>query len=288
MEALLWLGPSLLLLFGVVVFPIFQIGVTSFQKINISGLVAGFAGWDNYRGLFAQREFLQVLWNTVVWMVATVAITMLISLGLAALIDNRFPGRIVVRAAILLPWAASVAITTIGFRWLLNYYYGLANPLFEGMGLIAEPIDWLGSGSTFFPVLIAVTTFISIPFTTYVLLGGMQSIPSHLRESSAIDGASAVAHFRFITLPWLRPFLVLASVLNAIWIFNSFPIVWILNQSNPGYGNDVTLTFVYKLAFRTEYDVGMAAAMSVVNIAFLFLLVLLYLRIVDIKEDVGS
>lgn len=288
LEALLWLGPSLLLLFGVVVYPVVQIVITSLQTINVSGLVAGFAGLDNYRGLFAQPHLPVVLWNTLVWVVGTVVVTTVVAMGLAALLNNRFPGRIIVRAVVLLPWAASVTITTIGFRWLLNYYYGFANPLFQGLGIISEPIDWLGSGSAFLPVLVFVTAFVSIPFTTYVLLGGMQSIPGQLREAAAIDGAGLWAYFRFVMLPWLRPYLVIATVLNAVWTFNSFPIVWILNQSNPGYKTDVTLTFVYKLAFRTEFDVGMAAAMSVVNVSVLFIMVLFYLRVVEVRDEVGS
>lgn len=284
-QALLWIGPSLFLVLAVVVYPVVTILTTSFQKINVSGLVTGFVGFANYAKLLAQSALPTVLVNTLVWVAASVAIITALSLGLAVLLNERFPGRRVVRVALLLPWAASITITAIGFKWIFNYYYGLLNPLLQTLHVIGEPVDWLGNDATFIPALIAVTVFVSVPFTTYVLLAGLQSVPSELYEAAVIDGATSRNYFRYISLPWLRPYLVIASVLNGIWIFNSFPIVWILNSSNPGYSNDTAVTYTYKLAFVTEYDVGMAAAMSVVNIGILLVLVLVYMRTVDVKDE---
>jgi multiple sugar transport system permease protein len=288
LQPLLWLGPSLLLIVGVVAYPAATIVVTSLQRISVTGLTVGWAGLGNYAHLLALPALPQVLVNTLVWVAISVVVTTVLALAIAALLNERFPGRKLIRTALLLPWAASVTITAIGFKWIFNYYYGALNPLLQGLGIISGPVDWLGSESTFMAALVGVTVFVSVPFTVYVLLAGLQSLPGELREAAAIDGANWPSFFRYISLPWLRPYLVIESVLNGIWIFNSFAIVWVLNSTNPGYTNDTAITFTYKLAFVTENDIGMAAAMSVVNILLLLVLVLAYMRTVDVDEGAAQ
>jgi multiple sugar transport system permease protein len=122
---------------------------------------------------------------------------------------------------------------------------------------------------------------VSLPFTTYVLLAGLSTIPGEVYEAARLDGASAWRSYRALTLPLLAPALLVATVLNLIYVFNSFPIVWTLNDRNPGFGHDTMVTFMYKLAFKSALrDVGVAAALGVVNVVLVLLAVLLYLRTV--------
>jgi ABC-type sugar transport system permease subunit len=229
-----------------------------------------------------------VVVNTAVWVVAVVAVTLLISLGLAQLLDQRFPGRRLVRWALIVPWAASLVMTAKLFVWIYDYYFGLLNHVLLGLGLLARPVDWLGDDATIMGAMVAVGVFVSLPFTTYVLLAGLSTIPGEVYEAARVDGASGWRAHRWVTLPLLRPALLVATVLNMIYVFNSFPIVWTLNDRNPGFGHDTTITFMYKIAFKSALrDVGLAAALGVVNVLAILLAVVVYLRVMRWREQEG-
>jgi ABC-type sugar transport system permease subunit len=183
------------------------------------------------------------------------------------------------------PWAASLIITSKLFVWIYDYYFGILNHLLRAVGLIAEPVDWLGNDATVMGAMIAVGVFVSLPFTTYVLLAGLATIPGDVYEAARIDGASPWRAYWSLTLPLLRPALLVASVLNLIYVFNSFPIVWTLNDRNPGFGHDTMVTFMYKIAFKSALrDVGLAAALGVLNVALVLVAVLVYLRTVPWQD----
>ncbi len=217
--------------------------------------------------------------NTAVWVVSVVGLTILLSLGLAQLVDARFPGRRLVRWALIVPWAASLIMTAKLFAWIYDYYFGLLNRALVGLGLLDRPVDWLGDDATVMGAMIAVGVFVSLPFTTYVLLAGLQTIPGEVYEAARVDGASAWRTYRTVTLPLLRPALLVAAVLNAIYVFNSFPLIWTLNDRNPGFAHDTMVTYMYKIAFKSALrDVGLAAALGVVNVLVILGAVALYLR----------
>lgn len=276
-----WVGPALLLIFGVVLWPAIEMLRTSVLDISMSGISRGLAGLANFEKLFANPELPAILLRTVWWVVFVVGVTILISLGLAALLNAAFPGRRFVRWALIVPWAASVVMTATVWRWMLDAYYGIVNRILFDLGLLAAPInDWLGTPSVAFWWLMAVAIFVSLPFTTYVLLAGLQSIPSDIYEAARVDGATGTRTYRYITLPLLAPALLVASIINMINVFNSFPIIWAMTGGGPGSQTDTTTTFMYKLAFRFQ-DIGQSAALSVVNLGVIFLFVMLYLRVVD-------
>ena len=256
---------------------------TSLLKISISGVTKGFSGLDNFRNLFANPELPGVLIRTCIWVVGVVFVTVVISLALAQLLNARFPGRRLVRWALIVPWAASVVMTASIWRWILDGFYGVMNRLLMDLHVIAAPVDWLGSPGIAFGWLMAVAVFVSLPFTTYVLLAGLQAIPHEVYEAARVDGAGAWRTYRDITLPLLRPALLVGTLINMINVFNSFPIIWVMTDGGPGYQTDTTTTFMYKIAFKSQ-NVGQSAAMAVVNFAIILVFVLLYLRSVDWRE----
>jgi multiple sugar transport system permease protein len=222
-----------------------------------------------------------VVGNTLVWVTAVVGLTIVISLVLAQLLDASFPGRRVVRWAVIVPWAASLIITSKLFVWIYDYYFGALNHLLKTLRPGAAPVDWLGNDATVTGAMIAVGVFVSLPFTTYVLLAGLAGIPGDVYEAARLDGASGWQTYRSVTLPLLGPALLVATVLNLIYVFNSFPIVWTLNDRNPGFSHDTMVTYMYKVAFKSALrDVGLAAALGVLNVALVLLAVLVYLRTV--------
>ncbi|MGF7239434.1 MAG: carbohydrate ABC transporter permease [Frankia sp.] len=283
--ALLWLAPVLLLIGGVVIYPAVELVKASTSHYSITGLRLGSAGGTNYDKVLHHRAFGTVLRNTVVWVTAVVAFTILISLPLAQFLSKDFFGRRVVRWAVIVPWAASLVITSRLFTLIFDYYHGILDRLLLWLHLIGKPVDWLGNDSWTMPSMITVGVLVSVPFTAYVFLAGLNGISRDLYEAAKIDGAGPWQTYRQITLPLLRPAVFVAVVLNMIYVFNSFPIIWTLNDRNPGYAHDTTITFMYKLAFKSaDRDVGMSAAAGVFNVLLILVAVVVYLRTVKWTE----
>jgi multiple sugar transport system permease protein len=260
----------------------------SFGRYSITGLHQGSVGLRNYARLLEQEALPTVVGNTAVWVVAVVVVTLLVSLGLGQFLNASFPGRRLVRWALIVPWAASLIMTSKLFVWIYDYYFGILNHVLVSLRLIARPIDWLGDDATVMGAMIAVGVFVSLPFTTYVVLAGLAAIPREVYEAARVDGASAWRTYRSVTLPLLRPALLVATVLNVIYVFNSFPIVWTLNDRNPGFVHDTMITYMYKIAFKSALrDVGLAAAVGVVNVLVILLAVAVYLKSVRWQEAEG-
>ncbi|MFE0177527.1 carbohydrate ABC transporter permease [Streptomyces sp. NPDC059002] len=277
-----WIAPVILLILAVVVWPVVELIRTSFLNISIAGKVRGSAGTDKFKKLFEESDFGSVLIWTVVWTVVVVSVTMLLSLALAQLFNQKFPGRRIARWALIAPWAASVLMTAIGFKWMLNQTAGVLNTLMLDLGLIDNSKDWLGKPETAWPWMMAVAVFVSLPFTTYTLLAGLQTIPQDVYEASRIDGAGHWQTYRHITLPMLRPAFLVGVVINLINVFNSFPIIWAMTQGGPGYDTSTSMVFMYKLK---ETDIGESAAMSVVNFLMVVVLVLIFLKVSRWNEE---
>jgi multiple sugar transport system permease protein len=284
-EALLWLGPALILILGVVIYPAITLVATSFNRYSIIGLRLGPAGFQNYLNFLTSPDLGQVIWNTVVWVALVVALTILISLALAQFLSKEFFGRRFVRWAVIVPWASALVISSQLFRLMFDYYHGIINQVLTGAGIIHAPIDWLGDSRYIMPSMIAVGVFVSIPFTAYLFVAGLNAIPTDVYEAARIDGSSAWNTYRLITLPLLRPAILIGVVLNMIYVFNSFPINWILNGSNPGFGNDTLITYMYKLAFKSaQHDVGESAAAGIFNVLIILIAVGIYLRFVNWRQ----
>nr|WP_104530781.1 sugar ABC transporter permease [Wenjunlia vitaminophila] len=274
MGPLPWIGPAVALIVLVVLWPVYEMVRTSFLKISVSGFVRGSAGLDKYRQLFDDPDLGSVLLATVVWTVAVVTCTMVVSLALAQLFHQQFPGRRLTRWALIAPWAASVLMTAVAFRWMLDRTAGVLNTLMADLGLIDEPKDWLGDPSTAWPWMMAVAVFVSLPFTTYTLLAGLGTVPDEVYEAARVDGTGTWQTYRLITLPLLRPAFLVGVVINLINVFNSFPIIWAMTRGGPDSQTATTTVFMYQLK---NNDIGQSAAMSVVNFALVVVLVVVFL-----------
>jgi multiple sugar transport system permease protein len=273
-----WLGPSVLLIALVIVYPAVEMIRTSFLKVNSIGLTQGSAGLGNYRNLFHEPALGHVVANTVLWVVLVVAATILISLALGQFLNKRFAGRRIVRWALIVPWAASLVMTATVWRYIYEGAYGMLNRVLLDLGFIHSPVEWYQDSSTSFWCLIVVGIVVSIPFSTFVVLAGLQAIPADVYEAARVDGAGPLQTYRRVTFPLLRPALLTSAVLNTIYVFNSFPIIWVITGKLPGDQTDTTITFMYKIAFTYRLDIGEAAALAVLNVIFLLLVVTVFLR----------
>jgi multiple sugar transport system permease protein len=284
---LLWLSPAIALIGVVVLWPVVVMVQSSFEKIGGEGFVAGYNGTTNYTNLFHEPDFVSVLLRTLIWVVAVVGVTMLISLGLAQLFHQRFPGRRVTRWALIIPWAASVMMSALIFKWALDPNVGVINVILNHIGVVkhlgSNQADWLGNPTSALIWMMAVAVFVSLPFTTYALLSGLQGIPGDVYEAASIDGATSWRSYLGVTLPLLRPAILVATLINVINVFNSFPIIWEMTGGGPGY--ETSTSTIYMIDLK-EGDVGQAAAMSVFNFLLVIVIVLVYLSTTRWKEQV--
>jgi multiple sugar transport system permease protein len=283
-----WLAPALALIAFVVLWPVYEMFTTSRQHINSYGFNLGSYGWKNYSTLFADPNLGSVMVRTVLWTFAIVAITVLISLALSQLLNRSFPGRRVVRWALIAPWAASVMMTAIVFRWMLDPNNGVINVFLHQIGVVKDyngtQASWLGNPTDALWWMIAVAVFVSVPFTTYALLAGLTSIPGDVYEAARIDGASPLRIYFSITFPLLRPALLVAMLINLMNVFNSFPIIWTMTGGGPDYQTSTSTVYMYALK---QFNIGESGALSVVNFGVVILIVLVFLRAnrSALKED---
>jgi len=277
LQALPWLGTALFLIVGFVLWPTVELLLMSFRRIDITGLLKGWAGLENYRTLLDNSDIKGTITRTAIWLVVVVAFTMAISLPLAQLLNAKFIGQKFLRYSVIVPWAASLVITSTSWKWILNAYYGVFNLVLEDLHIIKEPIDLLGDAKSGFIVLLVVGIAVSLPFTTYVLLAGLQSIPHDIMEAARVDGAGAWKGYWTIVFPLLRPAFLVATVINSVYVFNSFPIIWVMTQGGPGYETDTTTTFAYKVAFRDQ-DIGQSASLAVGNFMVILVLIMVFLK----------
>jgi multiple sugar transport system permease protein len=286
---LLWLSPALALIGVVVLWPVVVMLQSSFQQIGGEGFVVGYNGTTNYHNLFHEPDFVSVLLRTVVWVVVVVAVTVLISLGLAQLLHQKFPGRRLTRWALIIPWAASVMMTALIFKWALDPNVGVINVILHHIGVVKQygsnQADWLGNPTSALAWMMAVAIFVSLPFTTYAILAGLQGIPGEVYEAAQIDGATSWRSYLGVTLPLLRPAILVATLINVINVFNSFPIIWEMTRGGPGY--ETSTSTIYMIDLK-QSDVGQAASMSVFNFLLVIVIVLVYLSTTRWKEQVDQ
>jgi multiple sugar transport system permease protein len=280
-----WLAPSTVLIACVVLFPALYMVWMSFQDISRIGLLRGFAGFDNYVKLFQEDALGQVVGNTLLWLVIVVGLTMGLSLALAQFLTKEFFGRRFVRLALLVPWATSLVMTATVWRFIYEGGNGLLNRLLMDLSLISAPVDWYKDPATALYSVMAVGIITSMPFTTYVLLSGLQTVPHDVLEAARIDGAGAWAAWRRVTLPILRPSLMIALILNMLHVFNAFTVIWVIMGKTAGNHADTTVTWLYKIAFTAQLDSGEAAALGVVNVVFLLLLILAFVLVLRPHRD---
>jgi multiple sugar transport system permease protein len=276
---LVWVGPAMALIVVVVLWPVVIMIETAFQHISPDGFILGWAGWRNFVYLREEPDLPGILIRTGIWVGTVVVGTMLISLALAQLFNQKFPGRRFARWALIAPWAASVVMTAIVFRWALDANNGIINVVLHDLGLMhrfnTDAADWLGSPNSAFAWMIVVAIYVSVPFSTYALLAGLQGIPADIYEAARVDGAGAWRTYLTITLPLLRPAFIVALLINVMNVFNSFPIIWEMTRGGPGHETSTTTTFMYQLK---ESYIGESAAMSVVNFGLVVVIVAIYLR----------
>lgn len=283
--ALPWIGPVLILVFGVVLFPAAYMIYNSTRRISQAGTNVEGVGFANFSTVLADPNLPRILLNTLTWVVVVVTVTVILSLALASFLNKPFPGRTLVRMAVVVPWAASVVMTTTVFYYGLDRDYGIMNAFLVDIGVLDSPYGFTKNVATALGAAIVVGIFVSIPFTTYTLLAGLQTVPEDVLEAAKMDGAGRVRTYFLVVLPQLRGALAVAVLINVINVFNNLPILRIMTGSIPGYSADTLMTYIFKvLQFDRRLD--LASALSVINFAIVIVIVAVYVKVVKPMKEV--
>ena len=269
-EPYLWILPSIILMGIFILIPIISVFQMSMSDVSKAGKIKGFNGIGNFIKVVKSPAFAIVLKNTIVWTVAVVVLSTVLGFVLALILNNNFKGRKIARAIVVFPWATTLVIQASAWNFIINKDYGTLNTLLMRLHIISQPVNWTPTPEAYFAWEIACGIFVTVPFVTFCVLSGLQSIDGSYYEAATVDGANYWQKLFNITLPLVKSSLTVSTVLNIIYVFNSFPIIWTMTKGDPANHTDTLVTYLYKLAFYNGRQ-GEAAAVSVIG--FLILLV---------------
>ena len=282
-EPYLWLLPSMLLMTIFIVFPIFIVFKLSFSEISKAGVVGSFVGLANFKAAVTDDVFGTVMLNTLLWVVSVVGISTLLGFIVAMMMNSKFHGRKIARSIVVFPWATSLVIQASIWNYIIKFEYGNLNNILLNLGIIQDAVNWRISYHIEFMWECGVGIFVTVPFVAFCVLAGLQSIDGAYYEAATVDGAGAWKKLTHVTLPLVRPALMVSTVLNIIYVFNSFPIIYTITKGAPANKTDTMVTYLYMLAFYDQ-EKGPATALSVIGFILLCAVAGLYMMI-SIKKD---
>lgn len=272
------LAPALAFTLLFALYPVADSVVLSLYRIVLAVPALGepFAGLDNYRALVADPVARQAFLVTLGFVLLSTALELVVGLGIALVIHERFPGRGWVRAAALIPWAIPTVVASQMWRFIFNDQYGFANLLLFGER-VERYVPWLADPGGAFLAIVLADVWKTSSFAGLLILAGLQLIPDDLYDAARIDGAGLWRRFWHVTVPLLRPALFLALLFRTMDAFRVFDLVFVMTQGGPGGATEVLQFYGYQTLFG-EGRVGYGAAISVLVFLVILLLSLLYLR----------
>lgn len=271
------LAPAFLLLLLVVVYPIATLIWTSFHFEHLAQPWMGspFVGFDNYAKAMSDERFWESALHSAIFIIVTVPGAILIGLGLALLANKPFQVQWPVRLGLLLPWALPLVFAGLIFRWFFEFNQGVVNNALIAMGV--QPVSWLTQTvPAYFAISIAII-WKSSSFVALVLLAGLQTIPKELYESAEIDGATTWQQFTNVTLPMLRPAIVVALIFRTITAIQTFDIPYAMTNGGPGTATETLAMYIHKTTIDV-LDFGYGSALAVLMFIVSLILTTGYLR----------
>ena len=276
----LLIAPTVAVLLALSIYPLLYAVKVSLQAGTGAGLRWTLA---NFARLASDRFFLDALGHTFVYAAVALTLEFLLGLGLALLLNGQLRGRSLFRAALLVPMMLPPVVVGVVWRLMLNPNFGAINGTLKGTGLKTEALTWTASPRLALASVIAVDVWQWTPFMFLVLLAGLQAIPQEPYEAARVDGSSAWQTFRHVTLPLLKPAILIALLLRTMDLLRVFDQIFILTEGGPGFATETISLYIYRTAFRF-FDFGYAAAMSFVLLVLTNTISVLYIRLLQRQE----
>lgn len=282
--AYLTLAPSAALLILLSAVPTVTVFATAMQDVGLGSLSGPWVGLENFAWALSYDAFWRALWNTFTWVFGSVAVEMVLGLGIALLLHQNFAMRGISRAILLAPYLVPTIVAVLVWRYMFHDIVGILNYFLMDVGLIDRPLQWLSSTRWAMVSVIIVGVWKFFPFVVLALLGILQSIPQEQYESARIDGASAFQQFWRITLPYVMPVFILTALLRTIWTFHKFEIIYLLTGGGPLDATTTLPILVYQKGF-VDFELGRAAAIAILTFVILAALIAVYFLLMRRAES---
>lgn len=252
--------PALVVISAVIVFPWLFTLWMSVHRWTL-GQEQSFIGFDNYIRLASDLRFWESLWHTLIYTVLSVVAPLILGTLAALVFDAQFPLRGFLRGVFVMPMMATPVAIALVWTMMFHPQLGVLNYLLSFIGI--GPLEWIYNQSTVIPSLVLVETWQWTPLVMLIVLGGLAAVPREPYESAEIDGANAWQKFRYLTMPMIAPFLMIAVIIRSIDAVKSFDIIYAMTQGGPGTASETINIYLYNTAFA-YYDIGYGSAMAVV------------------------
>jgi len=269
--------PLVLVMAAVIGWPLIDTFRLSFTDARLVGTGGNWVGIENFTKMLSSRNFQRAFSTTLQFSVYSVTAELILGVLVALLLNQKFYGRTVLRAMMILPWALPTVVNATLWRLIYNPEYGALNALLTQIGLIDGYQSWLGQPGTAMGALIVADVWKNFPLVTLIALAALQSVPNDIRAAAIVDGANVWRRFRYVTLPYLMGPLMVALVLRTIEAFKVFDIIWIMTRGGPANSTRTLSILVYQEAFAFQ-RAGSGASLALIITLCITVLAVLYMQ----------
>jgi multiple sugar transport system permease protein len=284
-EGWLLVSPAVAILLIMTVAPALYLLYNSFFSFTLlAPQLKSFVGLRNYAYVLTEPSIRNGLLLIALFVVLAVGLEMIIGLLLALALAERTLGNTVASTLLLLPFAVTPVVSALVWRELLNPNYGWVDYYLQQIGVVGEPIEWLSSTPTAWVALVGLDVWQYTPFVALILMAGLQGIPQEPKEAAAVDGATGLGMFWYVTLPLLMPFIAIALLLRVVDAFKTFATVKVLTNGGPGTSTELINLTLYRVGLQ-NFQIGAAAALGMVFMFLLLILVSQLLRVFGRNTD---
>lgn len=272
-QALFLLLPFLIFVTIFMAYPLAYSAWLTFNDIELTDLKPNFIGLDNWVRLGSDDVFIKSATNTLVFLLAEVALSIPFGLGLALLVNENFRGRSIIRSSLLLPWATPPIVMAVMFDFIFSDTFGVVNYILTSLRIVPRPLQFFANPQLALLMLVTTAAWKNIPLFAFVFLSALQNIPTELTESAKVYGASTFNRFRHITFPHLKPTMAVNSILAAILSVQVFDIIIGITNGGPGHSTYMLYFLAYLTSFpflHLGYGATMAYVVAIIAVIFAF------------------
>ena len=276
--------PSALVIAAVILYPILRTLVLSFYDFNLTRPnQIDFVGLGNYIHFLTDAMFWQTIKRTVYFTFVSVGIELVLGIGLAVMINAHPPGWRFLRFSLIIPWAVPTIVNGAMWRWIYNSDYGALNGLLYQLGLIQHYVPWMIKPLRAMNIVIWADVWHSVPFVALLIQAALTGISHEYYEAASIDGANAWTRFWEITLPLLKPAILVVLVIRTVEAFRVFDIIFVMTRGGPAFGT-VTISYLTYLETFRKMSIGSGAALSFIVSAFILVIALVYIKLLYTED----
>ncbi len=280
----LMISPAVITLVALNVYPLYAALESSFYKIHPVTREMSWKGLANFQKYIVNLDFWKAVWRSALWTVGGVSLQIIAGIAISLLLHTEFKGRSIARAVVLWPYVVPTVVAAVQWRSMLNPLTGIINYIFHDQLEILPDINWLGDSDYAMWAVIGMGAWKLVPFMIIMFLARLQTTSPELYDAAKIDGANPWQEFWHITIPWLRPTILVAALLRTMWLFKDFDMIYLMTQGGP-LASTRTLPLLIFFAAFDKRKMGEAAAISIMMLVLILPLAFFIMRYYKKSED---